>query len=622
MLNNVEKIKEKVDIVDLIAGYLKLKKAGVNYKANCPFHNEKTPSFTVSSERQVWHCFGCGKGGDHFSFVQEIEGVDFPEALRLLARRAGIELEQFDRSFQNTKTRLLTVSDLAVKFFQKQLWESNSGQKALAYLKDRGLKEETVKDFQLGFAPDSWQSLTDFLKGRFFHDQEIFEAGLSIRREKGSGYYDRFRSRIMFPVADLNGQVVGFTGRIFRPNAERPASEIELAFGKQSPRDESGQKAGTRQPRDGDAKYINTPQTLIYDKSRILYGLDKAKMQIRSQDCCLLMEGNMDVVLSHQAGVAHAVASSGTALTDQHLKIIRRYTNNLDLCFDQDTAGQYATDRGITLALQQNFNLGVVLIDDKSCKDPADYVQKYGEKWQTKSKESSPIFHFYIEMACQQFDPSAANGKKVIGQKVLPLLKRITSPVERSHWIGELALRLQTKEEILNQEMEAMAFSVLDSNENKIKDKSIDLVGADILEDYLISLLMVQPDLAGQATTTPFHSEKVKIFLETFKNYLTAGKPSHSLDYLTQNVAPVQAEKTYLDKLYLQAQERWPDPAEPEKDWPAEFQFILHQLQKRNVAVKLAELEMAIKQAEKNKDKKLVASLAGEFQNIANFLKN
>ncbi|TSC73996.1 MAG: DNA primase [Parcubacteria group bacterium Gr01-1014_44] len=602
MVNNVDKIKEKVDIVELISGYLKLQKAGVNYKANCPFHNEKTPSFTVSVERQFWYCFGCARGGDHFSFVQEIEGVDFPEALRILARKAGIELEQFDRSFQNAKTRLLAVSELAVKFFQKQLWKSNSGQKALAYLTNRGLKKETVEDFKLGFAPDSWQGLIDFLKNCSFRDQEIFEAGLSVRRENASGYYDRFRSRIMFPIFDLNGQAVGFTGRVFETRPE----PVE------------GREPG--------AKYINTPQTLIYDKSRILYGLQEAKMSIRSQDKCLLMEGNMDVIMSHQAGVLNAVASSGTALTEQHLKTIRRYTNNLDLCFDHDAAGQQATDRGIGLALQQDFNLGVVLIDDPACKDPADYVQQYGAKRQDKAKETRSIFDFHIETACQQFDPATANGKKVIAQKVLPLIGKITSAVERAHWIGELAFRLQTKEDVLNKELEALAGRWPAPLAGTSASPRLAEAGPAVLEDYLLSLLMIKPDLARQAEQSliSFCSAKVKLFLGTFINYLNeANRPANPVDFLLQTAAgEAEAGKMYWEKLYLGAQERWPAPAANSRELQTEFTFIINQLQKRNVTARLAELEMAIKQAEKQKDKKLVVSLVGEFQKTADILKH
>ncbi|MDP3731061.1 MAG: DNA primase [bacterium] len=603
MVNNVDKVKEKVDIVDLISGYLKLQKSGVNYKANCPFHNEKTPSFTVSSERQFWHCFGCSRGGDHFTFVQEIEGVDFPEALRILARRAGIELEQFDRSFQNDKTRLLDISALAVKFFQKQLWESNSGQKALAYLKNRGLKEETVNEHKLGFAPDSWQSFIDFLKSRNFRDQEIFDAGLSVRRENSSGYYDRFRSRIMFPVFDLNGQAVGFTGRIFETHLE-PAE---------------GRESG--------AKYINTPQTLIYDKSKILYGLNAARMHIRSQDRCLLMEGNMDVIMSHQAGVLNAIASSGTALTDQHLKTIGRYTRNLDLCFDQDSAGQHATDRGISLAFQHDFNLGVVVMTDQDCKDPADFVQKYGEKWQEKAKDAQSIFNFYIETACRQFDPATANGKKAIAQKVLPLIKKIVSPVERSHWIGELALRIQTKEDDLNKEMGQLAgVDFVDRGLKAIgpeKEKFVEWAGSDVLEDYLISLLMIKPDLVRQAdhASIGFCPEKVKSFFTIFENYLNNPKPGNPVDYLIQTASQeASADKMYLEKVYLKARERWPIPVESGPQLQEEFKFILNRLQRKNASTRLAELEMAIKQAGKKKDKKLELDLVKEVQNTAYFL--
>lgn len=599
MVNNVEKVKEKVDIVDLISGYLKLQKSGVNYKANCPFHNEKTPSFVVSPERQVWHCFGCSRGGDHFSFVQEIEGVDFPEALRILAKRAGIELEQFDRSFQNAKTKLLTIAELAVKFFQKQLWESNAGLKAMAYLKGRGLKEETIEKYRLGFAPDSWQSLIDFLKSCSFRDQEIFDAGLSVRRESGSGYYDRFRSRIIFPVLDLNSQTVGFTGRIFDAKEE-------------------------------EAKYINTPQTLVYDKSKILYGLSQAKMSIRSEDRCLMMEGNMDVILSHQAGVLNAVASSGTALTDQHLKIIRRYTNNLDLCFDQDSAGRRATDRGISLALQHDFNLGVVFIDDPVCKDPADYVQKYGEKWRDKAKEGRSIFDFYIESACRQFDPTSANGKKAIAQKVLPLIKKIISLVERSHWIGELALRLQTKEEVLHQEMEAVVGVDLAAGAlpSAAKSKLAELSAPMLLEDYLLSLLLVKPDLINGFDNhfAQFYSQKINVFFEVLKNYLNpvksaVGHSNYPTGDLIKIVSPeIGVEEMYLERLYLGMRERWPNLVESAVEIQSEFEFILNQLRKRNISVRLAELEMAIKQAEKRKDKKMVVNLVKEFQNTICFL--
>src|SRR3989344_1869094 len=286
MDDNISKIKDKVDVVDLVQSYVKLQKAGVNYKARCPFHNEKSGSFFVSPERQISHCFGCGLGGDIFGFIKQIEGVEFPEALRILATRAGVELSTWkpNPEYQNAKTRLLEISELAAKFFGKQLHESITGKKALAYLKDRGLTDESIEKFKLGYAPESWDGLGNFL-ARNFDIKHIADAGLLVKKDAG-GYYDRFRSRIVFPIFDMNNQIVGFTARIFGEN-----------------KDESV------------AKYVNTPQTAIYDKSRILYGMNFAKLDMRRKNKALVVEGNMDVIMSHQAGATHAAASSGTGLT-------------------------------------------------------------------------------------------------------------------------------------------------------------------------------------------------------------------------------------------------------------------------------------------------------------------
>ena len=606
MDNNIEKIKERVDIVDLISSYLKLQKAGVNYKAKCPFHNEKTPSFSVSPERQVWHCFGCGKGGDQFTFVQEIEGADFPEALRILARRAGVELEHFDRSLQNEKTRLLEICELASRFFEKQLWHSNAGAKVLAYLKDRGVEESSVREFQLGYAPDSWDSLSAFLKSRGYGEQEIFNAGLSVKKETG-GYYDRFRSRITFPVLDINGQTVGFTGRDF-DSGKKEDREIKLA------------------------KYVNTPQTLIYDKSRVIYGLDKAKIEIRKKDKCVVVEGNMDVILSRQAGAENVVASSGTALTEQHLKTIKRYTNNLALCFDQDSAGSNATERGISLALQQGLNVGVIQIEDLECKDPADYVKKYGAKLQELFEKTKPVVEFFISYALKIFDPETANGKKMVAAKVLPVIKKIPNEVEKSAWIAELALRLKTKEEILLEQLrltEDKSFGAgeIHSRTSDFGSNFIELAGSDILEDYLVSLLLLEPKLvlAAESSGDKFLSSKLKLFFEAFKNYINQNTEEQApkspvseqaIDYLERNLQGNGFEKIYLEKLYLQAKEFNFDSDKLKE----EFSFVLAKLCDRAVKLKLADLELSIKQSERQKDAELTSTLLKEFRLTTGYL--
>jgi len=622
MQGDVEKIKERVDIVDLISSYLKLQKAGVNYKARCPFHSEKTPSFSVSPERQIWHCFGCGKGGDHFTFVEEIEGADFPEALKILAKKAGVELQDFDRSFQNEKTKLLEICELATKFFEKQLWHSNVGQKAHAYLKERGVQDDFIKSFRLGFAPESWQSLSDFLNSKGYRDQEIFESGMSIRRESRDGFYDRFRSRIIFPVTDANAQVVGFTGRIFRPDAEIEPVFDASAFGK-VPKETSA-KRDTPTEEYKEAKYINTPQTPIYDKSKILYGLDKARSQIKKVDQCLVVEGNMDVVLSHQAGVVHAVASSGTALTDQHLKVIKRFTNNLNLCFDQDSAGSNATERGIALALENNFNVSVLGIDDSECKDPADFVKKFGLKWQEQAKKIKPLVAFYIEHSSKLFDPQTAVGKKTIAEKVLPFIKTMPNEIERSHWVGELAVRLAVKEETLIRQMEMMQNKLFDAKAissvpNK-KEHFFESASFDLLEEYLISLLMLKPQLASGAAQqkTDFFSDKLIMIFSALAGYLNEKPFEKPVDYIIQKSVEknLGLEKMYLEKLYLQAQEVNFD----EKMLTEDFDMALKRLQERRIKARMVDLELAIKKAQKEQNKDLTIKLINEAQTTASFL--
>ena len=297
MLSQTEEIKSRVDIVDLIQSYIKLDKAGINYKAVCPFHSEKTPSFFVTPSRQRWHCFGgCSEGGDIFTFVQKIEGVDFPEALEILAKRAGIQLTREDPKLSSERKRLYDICEVATKYFEKQFKENGAVEK---YMKDRGVSDETLRSFRVGFAPDGWRNLMAHLLEKGFRAEDAERAGLAIKIQNQSRssqsqnpFYDRFRGRIIFPIADGTGRIIGFGGRIF--------------------------EAGTKQNSavSTEAKYINSPQTPIYDKSRVLYAFDKAKQEIRKQNVCILVEGYMDTIMSHQAGFTNTVAVSGTALTE------------------------------------------------------------------------------------------------------------------------------------------------------------------------------------------------------------------------------------------------------------------------------------------------------------------
>mgnify|MGYP000448038135 FL=1 len=409
----IQEIKDRLDIVEVVGSYIKLQKTGQNYRALCPFHSEKKPSFFVSPARQIFKCFGCGASGDIFKFIMLIEGVEFGDALRILARRAGVELKPYRPELKTKRSRMYEICELSCRFFEKQLEESSVGKRAKEYLLKRGVTEESIKKWRLGYAPNTWQGLSDFLVGKGYKRGEVVEAGLAIESEKSQMPYDRFRGRIIFPIFDLNSQVVGFAGRVF----EKVQNEEEIA------------------------KYINIPNTLLYDKSRVLYGLNFAKMKIREKDACILTEGYMDVILAHQAGFENTVATSGTALTPYQLKILKRYTNNLLTAFDMDVAGDMATKRGIDLAQKEDFNVKVITMPKES--DPADIIAQNPKTWASLINKAKEIMNFYFESALSAFDKESPEGKKEIAKLLLPKIKVISNKILQSHWIQKLAEALK-----------------------------------------------------------------------------------------------------------------------------------------------------------------------------------
>ncbi|HNX10887.1 MAG TPA: DNA primase, partial [bacterium] len=338
-MNPLEEIKSKLDITEVLGEYINLRPAGSNLRALCPFHHEKTPSFMVSPEKQIWHCFGCQKGGDIFGFVMEMEGLNFVEALKQLAHKAGVTLQKNDWEDSSKRNKLIDVLSAAKEFYQRQMLGNNNIKN---YLKGRGLDEKSVKEWQVGYSPNSFDDLINHLKKKGYSDEDIFLSGLSQKKEGAGRYFNRFRDRIMFPINDAAGLTVGFTARV-NPQTVNPEME----------------KMG---------KYINTPQTAVYDKSRVLFGLDKARREIKDQDLAIVVEGQMDAITSQSRGFKNTVASSGTALTFGQVKLLKRYTNNLALAFDADAAGQIAADRGIVEALAQEMNVKIIIIPQG--KDP------------------------------------------------------------------------------------------------------------------------------------------------------------------------------------------------------------------------------------------------------------
>ena len=494
MNSPTEEIKSRVDIVDLVQGYIKLDKAGINYKAVCPFHSEKTPSFFVNPARQIWHCFGgCSTGGDIFSFVMKIDGVEFPEALEVLARRAGIELKREDPRFTYEKKKLYEISEEAAKYFQQVFQKSEAVKK---YMKERGVTEETLENFRVGFAPDGWRNLLEHLTGKGFKPEDIEKAGLAIKREQDtrykiqdtSGYNDRFRNRIMFPITDGNSRVIGFGGRIFEEVPTRSAVGTPT-FGQKD------QSVG--------AKYINTPQTLIYDKSRVLYAFDKAKHDIRKKNECILVEGYMDAIMSHQAGFINTIAVSGTALTDHQLRMLKRLTNVLISSFDADQAGEMATSRSLDLAGAYEFERKVAVIPAGMGKDPADVVLKSLQEWKKIVDSAKNVVEFYFERAKKNFDAKTLSGKKEIARAVLPQLAHIDNEIERSHWMRKLSQTLEVSEQSIWQEFikvekeadgtQTAAESLRDSASGLHNSAAYAKPRKQELEEKLLGMLLLHP---------------------------------------------------------------------------------------------------------------------------------
>lgn len=570
-----EEIKERLDIIEVLSGYLKVQKAGRNFRALCPFHNEKTPSFMISPERQMWHCFGCNEGGDIFDFVMKIEGLEFVDALRLLAQRAGVALKRQDPKIQSEKSQLFEICELATDFFTKQLQASQAGKKAHDYLKQRGLKEKTILEWRLGFAPDSWDALTSFLKKRGYSEKKIVAAGLAVAKEKGNGCYDRFRSRIMFPLFDGHEQAVGFAGRIF------------------------GQKD------DKQGKYINTPQTLIYDKSRVLYGLHKAKGEMRKKDRSILVEGNLDVILSQQAGFKETVAASGTALTAQQLKIIKRYTNNLIFAFDSDEAGFAATKKAIKLALENDFSIKILAFKEK---DPADIIQSDPAKWEGLVNKAVNFFDFLFKKTAALSDIKTSQGKRKMAGEILPFVKKIANPVERAHWLSRLATLLEIGERYLQ---EALSKIVQETGANHQKPEAAAKTIKDRegrLQEFLASALLTQKkvkDFKGQFKD--FLDEEIKNILELF---LEAEEDEKKL------FAKLKDEKIRerCQSLFFRGEEN-----ETSRE---EIETCFVELKKINLKKKIAALGNEIKQLEEKKQKEEVKKSLLKLQKLLEELNN
>ncbi|CAN5381270.1 DNA primase [soil metagenome] len=460
-MDAVEEVKSRLSIEDVVSEYVQLKRSGRNWKGLSPFSNEKTPSFMVSAEKQIWHDFSSGKGGDMFSFVMAMEGLDFRGSLELLARKAGVDLEQFQGQSNKSrpnKEKLHEILELSTKFYQTQL---SSSKQVIDYVfKKRQFTKQTALEWRLGYSPNNGKALVDFLKKRGYNDNDLKLAGLVSRY--GS---DLFRGRLMIPLCDPQGKVVGFTARILVEDKDAP-------------------------------KYINTPSTPLYDKSRHVFGLDLAKAAIRKEKFVVLAEGNLDVIMSHQAGVKQVVATAGTALTEQHLKALSRLTGDIRLSFDADMAGLNATERAIPIASKTKVSLSIVTIP--SGKDPDELIKQDVEVWQKVIQSPQYALDWLLQRYESQLDLASAQGKRQFSDVLLPVVKALTDPVEQDHYLGKIAEKIETSKDAL---LAKMAQSRTESSASlKRRKPAVELPPRAELEqskqqDQLLCLVLLRPEL-------------------------------------------------------------------------------------------------------------------------------
>ena len=417
MSDTVQQIKDRLSIVDVVSQYVKLERAGATLRARCPFHAERTPSFTVSPERGTYHCFGCGVGGDIFSFVEAIEGLDFKGALKVLADKAGVPLDYTrgrETGDKEEKDRLFELMEVVTIFYMGKLDDG-----ARKYLKERGMEESILKEFRVGLAGNAWSDASDYLKAKKFTEVEIVDAGMAKKNERG-GLVDKFRNRIMFPIADSAGRVIAFSARSY------------------------GEHASPEAP-----KYLNSPETPLYHKSRVLYGFDKAKIAMRKSNCAVLVEGQMDLLASHQAGWGNTVAVSGTAFTAEHAALIKRMTENIVIALDADAAGIKAAGKASRAALQSGLNVKVAQLP--SGLDPADLILKEGaEAWRAAIRDSKDIITFLLDVL-HEHAKSPDVFRRSVEAVVLPFLQDVQSPIAREQYMHQIAARLGVSDAAISQ---------------------------------------------------------------------------------------------------------------------------------------------------------------------------
>jgi DNA primase len=533
----IDDVKQRLDIVQIVSEYVNLQKAGRNYKSACPFHSEKNPSFFVFPERQSWHCFGaCGTGGDIFSFVMKKEGVDFAEALRLLANKAGVTLVAQatpQRQAQNKeRERLLEINEAAAEYYHHVLLNTSVAETARNYITRRGLSMDIVKDFQLGFAPEGWDTLKQYLKGKGYEEAELLTAGLLVERDDRNNY-DRFRNRLVFPIRNVQGKVTGFGGRALD---------------------------------DSLPKYLNSPQTPVFDKSSSLYGIDRAKTDVRQRDQAIIVEGYVDVLAAHQHGYKNVIASMGTAMTDKQLAILKGLTRNLVLALDADAAGEEAVSRSGEMVdkmlpvppsfygwvkYEDAHNAEVKILILPQGKDPDEVIMENVALWQKLIMDAKPMVDFIFESAAAKMDLTSAKDKSTAVEKLLPLLLEMKDPLRQAHYLERLSRLLKIDERVVSDALRK--FKAVERKRGATAGMKVftpatpTITSSEPLEQYSLALLLQYPELKLEST------ELSPDYFENTENRELFEKWRHSDNPVTLRNSLDIALQEYLDNLMSRA---------------------------------------------------------------------
>ncbi len=583
-MDQASEIREKIDIVSFISEFIPLKKAGRNFRANCPFHNEKSPSFMVSPERQIWHCFGCQKGGDAFTFLMEYEHVEFPEALRILAKKTGVELKsfKFDNESYSEKEKIYNLNKQALRFYQYVLLKHSLGKKALSYLtQQRGMNEKLVETFSLGYSPSSGTALSSYLINKKGHKkQDLYLAGLAF--ENRGRTVDFFRDRLMFPLTDHRGNVVGFSGRIL-------------------------------EKKDDVSKYVNTKETPVYHKGNLFFGLDIAKDEIKKQEQAIIVEGEFDAIACFKEGIKNVVAIKGTALTENQVALLSRFTPKVTLCLDMDEAGFEATKRSLPILEKKGLTTTIIVIPDG--KDPDESIKNDPSIFKKALKSDVGVYDFLIEKLLKENDKKSVTGKKKISDDILPLLAQISNEIVKEHYLKKLSQEIDISYESINREVEKM---------NKGEKKEETPVAQvkqrkrrEILEEYILALI-IQAEDVGEALDTAnealsdftFETSSFGKIIEFIRGL---GKSSQIDGKKISKAVPKELESSF-DACFL-----LPIPSFPNKEiYLDEIRKVGKELAILDLRERLKEVSEKIQQNSGNEDE--LIKLNKDFENLTSLL--